>query len=78
MLTVTKQVLTLIPPTWPLEPLSSFFAHALRRVVREKNESVVVKALSSAQNLRVAAEVVEKIEQLGASWESVKKDSGIA
>lgn len=72
------QVLPLLPPNWPIASLTDFITHALRRLVREKNESVVVKALASAQNLRVAAEVVEKIEGLGPVWESNKKDSGVA
>jgi len=38
--------------------------HALRRLVREKNETVVVKALSSAQNLRNSVDVAEKFEAM--------------
>lgn len=72
------QVLSLIPPDWPVATLNDFITHALGRLVRERNESVIVKALSSAQNLRLAAEFVEKIEKLGPTWESTKKDSGVA
>ena len=72
------QVLALIPQEWPVETLSGFVVHALRRLVRDRNETVVVKALSSAQNLRSSVLFIEKAEGLGPSWESVKKDSGIA
>lgn len=72
------QVLSLIPPDWPVATLTDFITHALGRLVRERNESVIVKALSSAQNLRLAAKFVEKIEGLGPTWESTKKDSGVA
>ncbi|KAL1296739.1 hypothetical protein AAFC00_000209 [Neodothiora populina] len=74
-------VLALLPPDWPVATVETFVTHALRSLVRERNESVVVKALSSAQNLRTAVQFVEKIEGLqgrGAVWESVKKDSGVA
>lgn len=73
-----SQVLSLIPETWPVETLSAFIVHALRRLVRERNETVVVKALSSAQNLRNNADLIEKIEKIGPQWETIKKDSGVA
>ncbi|KAL8686402.1 MAG: hypothetical protein Q9218_007129, partial [Villophora microphyllina] len=55
-----RSVLELIPESWSVELLEGFLAKALRDLVRERNEVVVVKALSSAQNLQVAAEMVEK------------------
>lgn len=58
-------VLALIPDSWSVELLSGFIVHALRRLVRERNETVVVKALSSAQALRSSAELIEKMEELG-------------
>jgi len=57
-----EEVLALIPDEWSVELVSGFLVHALRRLVREKNETVVVKALSSAQNLRNSVEVAEKFE----------------
>jgi hypothetical protein len=48
------------------------------RLVSERNETVIVRALAGAQNLRIAVNVVEKIEKEGAVWENVKKDSGVA
>lgn len=72
------EVLPLLPPSWPLEHFGAFIASALGRLVSEKNETVIVRALAGAQNLRIAVDVVEKIEKEGAVWESVKKDSGVA
>jgi hypothetical protein len=72
------EVLPLLPPSWPLEHFGAFIASALGRLVSEKNETVIVRALAGAQNLRIAVNVVEKIEKEGAVWESVKKDSGVA
>jgi hypothetical protein len=71
-------VLGMIPHEWPIQHLEGFLKSGLRTLVREKNESVVVKALSSAQNLQVAVDVVEKVESLGPVWQSTKIDSGVA
>lgn len=59
------KVLAMIPDSWSVEVVSSFLIHAFRRLVRERNETVVVKALSSAQNLRQAVDFIEKSESLG-------------
>ncbi|KAK3716982.1 hypothetical protein LTR37_006037 [Vermiconidia calcicola] len=59
------QVLDLIPDSWSVELVSGFLVHALRRMVRERNETVVVKALASAQNLKRSVEFVEKTESIG-------------
>lgn len=59
-----EEVLTSIPDDWSVELVSGFLVHALRRLVREKNETVVVKALSSAQNLRESVESIEKLEKM--------------
>jgi len=48
-----------------VELVSGFLGHAFRRLVRERNETVVVKALCGAQNLRRADEVVEKMREIG-------------
>lgn len=58
-------VLDLIPDMWSVELVSAFLVHAFRRLIRERNETVVVKALSSAQNLRQAVDVIEKTEGVG-------------
>ncbi|KAG9566815.1 hypothetical protein KCU71_g2486, partial [Aureobasidium melanogenum] len=72
------EVLPLLSPSWPLEQFGKFIASAMGRLVSERNETVIVRALAGAQNLRIAVDVVEKIEKEGATWESVKKDSGVA
>ncbi|KAF2480889.1 TGF beta receptor associated protein [Neohortaea acidophila] len=59
------KVLELIPDGWSVELVSGFLGSALRALVRERNETVVVKALVGAQNLKRSVEVVEKIEALG-------------
>lgn len=59
-----EEVLASIPDEWSVEIVSGFLVHALRRLVREKNETVVVKALSSAQNLRESVHTIEKVESM--------------
>ncbi|KAL8852580.1 MAG: hypothetical protein Q9221_002576 [Calogaya cf. arnoldii] len=55
-----KDVLNMIPETWSVELVSGFLISAFRRLVHDKNEAMVVKALSGAENLQVAAALVEK------------------
>jgi hypothetical protein len=59
-----EEVLASIPDDWSVELVSGFLVHALRRLVRERNETVVVKALSSAQNLRESVDAIEKVEKI--------------
>lgn len=60
------QVLEMIPDGWSIEIFSGFLISALRRLVRERNETGIARALSGANNLRASAEVVEKVERMGA------------
>lgn len=62
-------VLAVLPDEWGVDVFSGFLIQALRRLVREKTESSIVKALSDAQNSQMSAELVEKREGLGATFE---------
>jgi uncharacterized protein YciI len=59
------KVLEQIPDEWSVQDVAGFLVHAFRRLVRDKNETVVVKALCSAQNLKKSLEVIEKSESAG-------------
>jgi hypothetical protein len=59
------KVLAMIPDGWSVEIVSGFLVHAFRRLVRERNETVVAKALASAQNLKRTVDVIEKTESIG-------------
>ena len=59
------EVLAMIPDGWSVEIVSGFLVHAFRRLVRERNETVVAKALASAQNLKRNVDLIEKTESLG-------------
>ena len=58
-------ILSQIPDTWSVETLSSFLVSALRRLLHDKGEAMIVKALSGAENLQVSAMLVEKCGALG-------------
>ena len=60
-----REVLDLIPGSWSVELVSGFLVSAFRHLVHEKNEAVMVKALSGAENLQVASNFVEKCTALG-------------
>ena len=60
-----REVLELIPDEWAVELVEGFLVTALRALVRERHETVVVKGLCSTQNLRVTGEMVEKIAAMG-------------
>jgi len=66
-----RQVLELIPANWSVELVSGFLISAFRRINTEKNEAMVVKALSGAENLQVAAAFVEKCGALGPRIEEI-------
>ncbi|KAL8715473.1 MAG: hypothetical protein Q9220_000807 [cf. Caloplaca sp. 1 TL-2023] len=60
-----KQVLNMIPESWSVELVSGFLISAFRRLVSDKNEAMVMKALSGAENLQVAAAFIEKSREIG-------------
>ncbi|KAF1998362.1 hypothetical protein P154DRAFT_621727 [Amniculicola lignicola CBS 123094] len=64
-------VLGLIPDEWSVDVFKGFLIQALRKLVREKSETGVAKALSGSQNLGVACEIVDRLEKLGPTVERV-------
>ena len=60
-----SEVLRLVPDEWSVEILSGFLVSALRKLVVERSEAMVTKALSGAENLRISADFVEKVEAAG-------------
>ncbi|CAL8574341.1 hypothetical protein XPA_000304 [Xanthoria parietina] len=67
-----KDVLNMIPESWSVELVSGFLISAFRRLVQDKNEAMVVKALSGAENLQVAAALVEKCSTVGPQVEEAQ------
>lgn len=66
-----RNVLELIPESWSVELVSGFLVSSFRRLVHERREATVTKALSGAENLQVAAAFVEKCSELGPQVEKV-------
>jgi hypothetical protein len=64
------EVLALIPDEWSVDIVADFLVRAVRRILQEKNETMVTRALSSAENLRVNHELIIKIEEKGPTIEA--------
>jgi hypothetical protein len=63
-------VLSLIPDSWSVGLVSGFLVSALRRIVKERSETTIAKALSGAENLKVSADLIQKIDTVGPSIEA--------
>ncbi|KAK4199900.1 hypothetical protein QBC40DRAFT_77689 [Triangularia verruculosa] len=59
------EVLEVIPEEWPVETMADFLVSGLRRLVAERCEGMVARALSGAENLRVGYEFVEAVAEKG-------------
>ena len=66
-----RDVLELIPENWSVELVSGFLVSSFRRLVHERSEATITKALSGAENLQIAAAFVEKCSALGPQIENV-------
>ncbi|PTB63539.1 vacuolar sorting protein [Trichoderma citrinoviride] len=60
-------VLALIPDRWSVDIVAGFLVGALRRLVQEKNEAMMVRALRGTENLRVSYDLVVKVGEKGAT-----------
>lgn len=65
-----EDVLRLVPDTWSVDVVAGFLTGAMKRLVREKNETVVRKALSGAENLRINYDLVMGVKEKGPSIEA--------
>ncbi|KAM5356395.1 hypothetical protein ACJ41O_003041 [Fusarium nematophilum] len=64
------EVLGLIPDDWSVDIVAGFIVGALKRLVGERRESMLTRALSGAENLRVNYDLVVKVEEQGPSIEA--------
>lgn len=58
-------VLQLLPDAWAVDVAAGFLVHALRELVRDRNESSVTRALSGAENLRLHDELIARVAKKG-------------
>ena len=59
------EVLALLPDGWSVDIAADFLAAALRRLVKEKHESMLARSLSSAENLRVSYDFIVRADEKG-------------
>ncbi|XP_044721915.1 TGF beta receptor associated protein 1 [Hirsutella rhossiliensis] len=64
------EVLGLVPDSWPVDVVAGFLVGALKRLVRDKHESIMTRALSGAENVRINYDLVVGIEEKGPSIEA--------
>ncbi|KAL1948770.1 hypothetical protein VTO73DRAFT_10576 [Trametes versicolor] len=67
-------VISMIPPEWPLRILSTFITRSLRRTLHAHHEGQIVKAISQGQNLVVADQTWDVIREQGAIIEEPLED----
>ncbi|EXJ95098.1 hypothetical protein A1O1_00217 [Capronia coronata CBS 617.96] len=63
------KILRDIPEDWNVSMLSEFLIRSFRAATTERNQAVIVKALSAAQNLQKQVEFIEVCEKLGAQFD---------
>ena len=60
-----RHVLESIPVSWPVEIISTYLRVALRRLLQERNETMVTKALRGLENIKSSTEFTEKCKEMG-------------
>jgi vacuolar protein sorting-associated protein 3 len=69
-------VLSLLPDEWSLQIFATFLVTSLRRLVTDRRETAIVKALSGAQNLKVTEKFIDTALEVGPVV--VTSDSSVA
>ncbi|KAI0070835.1 hypothetical protein K474DRAFT_1693669 [Panus rudis PR-1116 ss-1] len=67
-------VISLIPPEWPLKVLSNFLERSFRRTLHAKHEGQIIKAIAQSENLAVAEKTWLVIREQGAIIEEPVDD----
>ncbi|KAL6252676.1 hypothetical protein RBB50_000395 [Rhinocladiella similis] len=62
-------ILVDVPDTWGVDVLAEFLVRSFRAATTERNQAVIMKALSAAQNLQKQAEFIDVCEKMGAKFE---------
>jgi hypothetical protein len=63
------QVISMVPPSWPIPSLSFFLSRSFRRITNQKREGEIAKNISSGQNLEVKELTYEPVREAGALLE---------
>ncbi|KAJ8481088.1 hypothetical protein ONZ45_g15430 [Pleurotus djamor] len=67
-------VISLIPPRWPLNTMSSFLTRSFRRTLHDVHEGQIIKMISLAQNLEVKDSTWGILREAGAMVEEAADD----
>ncbi|KAJ9621363.1 hypothetical protein H2204_011924 [Knufia peltigerae] len=62
-------ILVDVPDTWGVDALAEFLVRSFRAATTERNQAVIMRALSAAQNLQKQAEFIDVCEKMGAKFE---------
>ena len=62
-------ILNSIPESWSVSLLSEFLLRTFRAATTARNQAIIIKALSAAQNLQKQTEFIETCEKIGAKLE---------
>jgi len=68
------EILSMVPPNWPLNATSTFLSRSLRRLLHSRHEGMIIKNLSAGQNLEVADKTWEILREEGAVIEEALED----
>ena len=63
-------ILHTIPESWSLSLLAEFLTRTFRAATTERNQAIIVKALSAAQNVQRQATFIDICEKMGARLET--------
>lgn len=67
-------ILSHLPPSWPLHLLQDFLSRSFRRTLHSQHEGQLVKAISASQNLQVTDETWLILREQGAIVEEAADD----
>jgi len=70
------EIISMVPPDWPLNATSTFLSRSLRKLLHSFHEGMIIKNLSAGQNLEVAGKTWEILREEGAVIEEVLEDDG--
>ncbi len=70
------KILVEVPDDWTVGMLSEFLLRSFRAATSKRNEAVIIKALSAAQNLQMQSKFVEVCEKVGATIEQAQAVGG--
>lgn len=65
-------VLGRLPEEWSVGVVETFLISACREIVRERNETMIVRALRGSENLAVSEEFIDKVDRIGYTLEEVE------